>query len=45
MCYNALTNPRLQIGHEEATGLKPEAETRACPVGPDDGILRAAAGA
>jgi ectoine hydroxylase-related dioxygenase (phytanoyl-CoA dioxygenase family) len=43
MCYNALTNPRLQVEHEEATGLKPEAETRACPVGPDDGILRAAA--
>lgn len=36
MCYNALANPQLA---EEKTS-----ESRPCPVGPDDGILRAARG-
>jgi ectoine hydroxylase-related dioxygenase (phytanoyl-CoA dioxygenase family) len=44
MCYNALTNPLLQIGYQDGMGLKSRAEAHACPVGPDDGILRAAAG-
>lgn len=42
MCYNALANPLLEIGYQDSLGLKVTAENRACPVGPDDGIIRAA---
>jgi hypothetical protein len=40
MCYNALANPMLEIGYEDNLGLKVTSEQRACPVGPDDGIIR-----
>jgi ectoine hydroxylase len=42
MCYNALANPQLEIGYTDNLGLHISAENRACPVGPDDGITRAA---
>jgi ectoine hydroxylase-related dioxygenase (phytanoyl-CoA dioxygenase family) len=42
MCYNALANPQLRIGYKDGMGLKSTAEKHPCPVGPDDGILRAA---
>jgi hypothetical protein len=42
MCYNALANPLLEIGYKDNLGLQVKAESRPCPVGPDDGILRAA---
>ena len=43
MCHNALANPLLEIGCQDSLGLNVMAENRACPVGPDDGIIRAAA--
>jgi len=42
MCYNALTNPILEVGYQDELGLHIAAEKRPCPVGPEDGILRAA---
>lgn len=42
MCYNALANPILEIGYQDKLGLNITAEKRPCPVGPEDGILRAA---
>ena len=42
MCYNALANPLLEIGYQDSLGLRVTAEHRACPVGPDDGIIQAA---
>lgn len=44
MCYNALTNPQLEIGYVDPLGMASTAEKRACPVGPEDGILRLAGG-
>jgi ectoine hydroxylase-related dioxygenase (phytanoyl-CoA dioxygenase family) len=42
MCYNVLANPLLEIGYQDNLGLQVKAEDRACPVGPDDGIMQAA---
>jgi ectoine hydroxylase-related dioxygenase (phytanoyl-CoA dioxygenase family) len=40
MCYNALSNPQVEVGGaENVHGLKVTAEQRVCPVGADDAIV------